>query len=337
METAFKFQQMNLELTTVCPLRCPQCYCSLEGGKHLDIKIAKRRIDEACKLGLKILDLSGGETMCYPDLYELIRYASQRVKIVDVALSGALFNQEEFEKLVNSGITGISISLNGSTEQINALSREGYGYAIKALELLRKNRFSNTTINWVMHSNNADDFMNLVKLAEKYHVASIDIISLKPDSKNALKSFPTMEQIERLSRNIKQYSGPVKIVIEGCFSNLLAYHLNTRLFGNLNVGSNKGCMAGRDGISVNVDGNLTPCRHIEVTEKFDTIEDYWLHSSMLQRLRRVDEYKKEPCCSCKFEKYCRHCQAVTWQIHRDIYLGFEGCPVYQHKEKVEAK
>ena len=205
METAFKFQQMNLELTTVCPLRCPQCYCSLEGGKHLDIEIAKRRIDEACKLGLKILDLSGGETMCYPDLYELIRYASQRVKIVDVALSGALFNQEEFEKLVNSGITGISISLNGSTEQINALSREGYGYAIKALELLRKNRFSNTTINWVMHSNNADDFMNLVKLAEKYHVSPAQIC-LRYSVQRGIIPLPKSSSMERMIQNQDLFS-----------------------------------------------------------------------------------------------------------------------------------
>lgn len=328
MKNECRFQQMNLELTTACPLRCPQCYCSLTGGKHLDLQIAKKRIDEAVELGLKMLNLSGGETLCYPYLYELVRYASQRVEYVDVALSGALFDQEVFDKLSDSGISAISVSLNGSSDEINSLSRDGYAYAIQALSILKSNNYKNTTINWVMHSTNAADFPNLLKLAEKYGVQTIDIISLKPDAKNMLSTFPTMDQIVELSQFIKKYSGPVRIAVEGCFSNFLAYHMNTRLFGNLNVGWRKGCMAGRDGISVNVDGLFTPCRHIEVTEQFDTMGDYWEHSQMLKRLRQVETDCREPCISCKYMKYCRHCQAIPWQTKGDLFLGFEGCPVY---------
>ena len=38
---------MNMELTTACPLRCPQCYCSLEGGKHLDLETAMHYLEQA--------------------------------------------------------------------------------------------------------------------------------------------------------------------------------------------------------------------------------------------------------------------------------------------------
>lgn len=331
MGKMYRLQQMNLELTTACPLRCPQCYCTLEGGRHLDLEIAKKRIDEAVDLGLETLNLSGGETMCYPHLYELIRYASSRVNYVDVALSGALFDQDAFEKLEDAGIAAVSVSLNGSSEEVNCLSRSGYAYGIQALSLLKRNSYRHTTINWVMHSTNAEDFPNLIKLAEEYNVQTIDIISLKPDAQNALSTFPTMQQIEKLSRVIKHYSGPVRIAIEGCFSNFLAYHMDTKLFGNLNVGQRKGCMAGRDGISVNVDGAFTPCRHIEVVENFDSMKDYWEHSQMLQRLRQVESDRREPCFSCKYAEYCRHCQAISWQTHEELFLGFSGCPVYTEK------
>ena len=325
-------RQMNLELTTACPLRCPQCYCTLEGGKHLDLDIAKERIDEGVALGLESLNLSGGETMCYPHLYELVSYAAERIPDVNVALSGVMFDQDAFEKLVDAGISAIFISLNGSTPEINSLTRDGYDFAIDALSLLQRNGYKNTIINWVMHSNNADDFLNLVHLAEQYDVAGIVIISLKPDSKNALKTFPSFRQIQQISSQIKQYRGSVKIRIESCYSNLLAYHLDTKLLGNLNYSRYKGCTAGREGISVNVSGEYTPCRHLEIVEKFDNMKDYWEHSQALAKLRDIDSDRREPCSGCGYSKYCRHCQAINWQINGGLYLGFEGCPVHKPTE-----
>jgi hypothetical protein len=59
---------MNLELTTRCPFRCPQCYCSLEGGKDLAYDKALYWIREAAKNKMQTVNLSGGETLVYPHL-----------------------------------------------------------------------------------------------------------------------------------------------------------------------------------------------------------------------------------------------------------------------------
>lgn len=334
MEKFQPLRQMNLELTTACPLRCPQCYCTLEGGKHLDLDIAKERIDEAVALGLENLNLSGGETMCYPHLYELIAYAARYISNISVALSGVMFDQDAFEKLVEAGIDAIHISLNGSTPEINALTRDGYDFAIDALSLLQRNGYKNTIVNWVMHSNNADDFLNVMDLAEQYEVAELVILSLKPDSNNAMKTYPSLQQIRQISSQIKQYKGKVKIRIESCYSNLLAYHLDTKLLGNLNYSRFKGCVAGREGISVTVDGEYTPCRHLEITESFDNMKDYWEHSQVLAKLRTIETDRREPCSGCGYSNYCRHCQAINWQIKGELYLGFEGCPVHKPTESL---
>ena len=68
----YRFESFNLELTTKCPLRCPQCYCTLEGGRDLPKEIALRIIHQAAELGAKHVELSGGETLCYPWLMDLI-------------------------------------------------------------------------------------------------------------------------------------------------------------------------------------------------------------------------------------------------------------------------
>ena len=327
-ECKYKLETINLELTTACPLRCPQCYCSLEGGKHLDYETAKMRVDEASMLGAKILLLSGGETLCYPFLIPLIEYAAGRISEIRVALSGWKFDQDTYEKLTTSGVTEISISLNGSTEDINKISRDGYEYSIEALKLLQKNHYQHTMINWVMHSSNADDFGNIIDLAEQYGVSGILVIGVKPDSNNTLQSYPSREQMICLSKRIKTYKGNVKILIESCFSNLLAFHSETRLFGNLNVSKYKGCGAGRNGISVDVYGRLTPCRHITAIEDIQSMAEYWQSSKYLSALRHMEDNVKEPCRQCKYNPYCLHCAAINWQVNGKIQIGFDQCPVF---------
>lgn len=331
MNTSFTIENMNIELTTNCPLRCPQCYCTLTGGKNIDINIAKKCVLEAKELGLQELMLSGGETMCYPDLIELISFASLNGIKTNIALSGYKFNDSVLNELFAAGITGIFISLNGSTKEINSLTRDGYDLAINALKLLKQHDFPNTTINWVMHSSNADDFQNVLGIAEQYNVSRLAVMAVKPNSKKELSTIPSREQMLMVRDLIRNYKGNTKIVVETCFSSMLALIKDTKMLGNLNRGKYIGCGAGRWGVSVNVDGLFSPCRHLEYYEKWDSVEEYWNKSSILNKLRSVENDKKSPCSVCKYSDYCRHCLAINAKLHNDIYIGNEHCPIYEEK------
>ena len=78
MDIICKPDGMNIELTNCCPLRCPQCYCSLEGGKHIPPEVAIRAIEQGAALGVTHVELSGGETLCYPHLLELVEARTLR-------------------------------------------------------------------------------------------------------------------------------------------------------------------------------------------------------------------------------------------------------------------
>jgi len=324
-----KMYGINIELTTCCPLHCPQCYCTLTGGKHIDIEIAKKKIVEAGAHGVKQVHLSGGETMCYPYLYELIECAAVNCGEVNVALSGYKFDSMVLNKLINSGVSGIFISLNGSTKEINELTRDGYELAINALKCLSENNFDNTYLNWVMHSNNCDDFLNMISLAEKYKVKNLVILSFKPDSNKELLTFPSGEQIRMIASQIKSYSGTVKIGVETCFSQMLAVLLDTPLFGNLNVGANKGCRAGKYNYCINVDGYYSPCRHLDYYENYDSLEEYLNKSTVIKQIEEVEKSKREPCNKCKYSDYCKPCLAVNSKMNNDIYIGHKICSLWQ--------
>lgn len=318
---------MNIELTTRCPLRCPQCYCDLNRGKDINIDIAKKYIEQASNLKIPYINLSGGETMVYPHLLELIKACSEYGLYSSIAISGYGFNSYVLDKLINAGIGDIYVSLNGSNSKINSLTRDGFDLAIKTLEVLKNSKFKRYYINWVAHENNITDISNMVDLAKSYNVSKLIIISFKPDSNYELKSVPSKEKFLYLANYIKKFKdNKLDIIIESCYSQLRAYVMNGYLF-NANIGIEKGCGAARDGISIDVDGNLTPCRHLEYHEKYEKINDYWNKSSILNEIRNAENNVSEKCYNCKYSNNCLPCIAINSKLENKICKNNSYCPL----------
>lgn len=321
---------MNLELTTRCPLHCPQCYVSLNTGKELPLETALAALRDGAACGIRYVNLSGGETLCYPHLDRLIAECRSLNMESAVALSGAYATRERLARLIETGVSEIYISLNGSTEEVNKRSRDGYRLAIAVLELLKEMGYGHTCINWVMHRSNAYDFPEMIKLAEGYGVKKLIILGFKPDSKGELPGYPTKEQLRTLAHQVKAYEGELLIEAEPCFSQLRALIYNG-FFGNRNRGIARGCGAGRDGISVNVDGRLTPCRHLDIPEDWPSIQDYWDKSETLARLRNMSAEPEGTCAECKLGRYCLPCADMGHRLHGRLAFRMDECPAFEKK------
>ncbi len=319
---------MNMELTTRCPLMCPFCYCTLNNGKDLPLDKAIHWLREAKKNGIVMVSLSGGETLCYPHLEEVIQVGSRLGLEINVALSGYNFTRERLTSLINAGVSRIYISLNGSTEQINSRSRNGYSLAMSALEILADNGYDNICMNWVMQDFNTDDFRNVVSIAERYNVKNLVVLGLKPTSKNELDHYPSREQILNVADYICSYRGKVQIRVEPCYSSMNAV---LKLFSegrSIHSPIYSGCLAGQGIVSVNVDGEITPCRHLDIPEDYQTMEEYWNESTILKKIREAADSVKAPCKSCGYRAACLHCLAINYASKNEIQYGFEGCPAY---------
>ncbi|MDD3852437.1 MAG: radical SAM protein [Syntrophomonadaceae bacterium] len=322
---------MNIELTTRCPLRCPQCYCDLNRGKDIDKNIALKYIEQAGRLKIPFINLSGGETLVYPFLDELLQAIKEQGLHSAIAISGWGLDEYRLQRLKNAGVGEIYVSLNGSTPEVNQLSRDGYELAINALKLLQKDNQDNYYINWVARNDNVADFPNLVSLAQSLGVKQIVILDSKPDSEYVLQAALSRENFLILADYIKKHSQQdIELVVEPCFSTMKAYIYNSYLL-NRNIGFNKGCGAGRNGISVDVDGNLTPCRHLLYPENYDQIEDYWWHSEVLDKLRKFEDNRGEPCNNCHFSNNCISCRAVADKVEKNLFSGNHYCVIGEEK------
>jgi pyrroloquinoline quinone biosynthesis protein E len=322
---------INLELTTRCPLRCPQCYCDLERGRDLPLDIATSVLRQAAALRVGYVNLSGGETMVYPHLHRLIEECSSLGLNSAVALSGYGVDGRSVRKLIDCGVDRIYVSLNGSTEEISRATRDGFHLAIEALRLLSESGFGMTAVNWVAHRANAGDFANVVAICRRYGVRQLVVMAFKPDSSHAMEGAPDGAQTLALAEDIRRLrneAGELSIEVESCYSPLRA-HLARRFFGNVNVGATKGCGAGRDSASLDVNGNFTPCRHLDYSEKFDTLMEYWNHSPVLARLRNVEEDPAPPCDECGYRRHCLSCVAVNAKLKGRLVKGNDYCSLWK--------
>jgi pyrroloquinoline quinone biosynthesis protein E len=318
---------MNFELTRKCPLNCPQCYCSLESGIDLDFERALEVLKDGAKNGLWEVNLSGGETMLYPRIFDLLEECTKLGVTSNIAVCGYQIDEAVLNRLILTGVSRIFVSLNGSSEEINSQTRNGYKYAVNALTLLQKSGFLQTSVNFVVHSSNCGDFQNMIALCEKYNVGELIVMAAKPTSKDELNTSPDSRQIYILSENIKKARQESKVFIgvENCYSQLRAYLGRSFFFGNTNTGIWRGCSAGRYMASLDACGNFSPCRHLPFNEKHQTIGDYWYNSPILTKIRNVETSAGKPCASCELQPYCLSCLAVNYKLYGELAGQNRNC------------
>ena len=131
---------VDLELSSVCNLRCPMCYTiSPEFRKHVDAKIMDfglftRIIDEiggkvpALRLSLR------GESTVHPRFVECVRYAKQHdMKEISTLTHGGRLTLDFFRQIQEAGIDWITISIDGVGETYERIRKP-----IKFEEILDK-------------------------------------------------------------------------------------------------------------------------------------------------------------------------------------------------------
>lgn len=279
---------INLELTDRCPFRCPQCYVPVkEKKKELPLEEGLRRIRDAASCGIRYVNLSGGETLCYPYLNQLVAECRKEGMVVSIALSGFGADAGRLKELAEAGVLNFCVSLNGSTEEINSVTRMGYREAVRTLKLLKEMEGCFRTVNWVMHKSNAEDLPEMIRLCEELHVHALMILQRRPDSSGLLSDVPGEEEIRKAAELLNSYRGPVMIVPDGCFFELMDLLEDGNPYNA--EGDYRGCSAGVTHVAVNAEGSFLPCRHLDLPEKFGSVREYLDSSRILKEIRKKRE------------------------------------------------
>jgi PqqA peptide cyclase len=305
------------ELTYRCPLRCVYCSNPLHmpnGKSELSTEDWLRVFEEAGKMGVLHLHLTGGEPLSRPDLTQLIAGAHSAGLYTNLITSGIGLSEIGLKALLQAGLDHIQLSFQDSLPE-RAKSISGvpvHEYKTKLARIIRKHSIA-FTVNLVVHRQNLDHLEEMIAFVEdlapdRMEIAHAQYYGWALENRSAL--LPSGEQLER--------------------SLLLIAAAQKRLEGRIRVDSvipdyyarfPKACMGGwgRGLMLIDPTGKALPCHAAGVIPglQFDNVRNnsltwIWQESSAFQHFRG-EAWMDSPCRSCERRMQdfggCR-CQAL---------------------------
>ena len=327
------------ETTRKCAHKCKHCRasaCNNEYPDELNTSEGKRLIESIASDLPALLILTGGEPLFRNDIFTLSSYASKLGIRVVMAPCGSSITPEISKKIKTSGISRISLSLDGidSTSHDDFRGRQGsYDEIIKAANILRKNDIE-FQINTTVTTKNVNDLKNINNLATSLGAVIHDIFLLVPTGRaSSLKSFElssdkyenTLQWIAKESvtgrRNIKVTCAPHYSRI---WRQIKAKYNGTK--NPKKVRPPTGCLAGSKFIFVSHTGDVQPCGFFN--KQCGNIKDFnydlkktCSQSEIITKICSKTEYIGK-CSICEFWEICKGCRARSFE-HTGNFLDEE--------------
>jgi len=173
------------ELTKGCNLRCIHCRASateLSSPDDLSTSAAKSIIDQIAEVSSPILVLSGGEPLFRKDIFELARYGTDKGLRVALATNGTLVTKEVAQKIFDSGVKRVAISLDGTDAATHDKFRSIPGAFDAALAGFRnlKALGMSVQINTTVARHNAHQLPQMLELAKSIGADALHTFLLVP-------------------------------------------------------------------------------------------------------------------------------------------------------------
>lgn len=308
------------EVTHRCPLQCPYCSNPLNlDRKSAELETAEWMsvFDQAARLGVIHLHLSGGEPTARSDIADLVGHASRAGLYTNLITSGVLLSDDRLDALIAAGLDHVQLSFQDADAD-NADRIGGFqgGHAAKRrVARSVRERGLPLTINAVIHRQNVANLEAIIELALELDAARLEVAHTQYYGwalTNRAALIPTLEQIERATEVVEKARRDLegRLVIDYVVPDYYARFP-------------KPCMGGWGRISLNVtpSGKVLPCHAAETIAHltFDNVREkslseIWETSASFRAFRGLD-WMEEPCRSCDRKELdwggCR-CQAFLF-------------------------
>lgn len=120
---------LQIEPTTHCNLRCLLCPVNTGLNRppgHMDFTVFQKVVDEVGEYVFFILLWDWGEPFLNPQIYDMIRYASERrIKLISSTNGHLLAQRDHADRVVRSGLDTLIVALDGVTQETYEKYRQG--------------------------------------------------------------------------------------------------------------------------------------------------------------------------------------------------------------------
>jgi heme b synthase len=325
------------ELTKRCNLKCAHCRAEADNSSftgELKPDVIKRILDDIASFYSPIMVLTGGEPLYRNDIFEIAGYATGKGLRTALATNGTLIDKTIASEIKNSGISRVSISIDGTDAGAHDSFRGvagAFDAALNGARLLRDAGVEfqfNTTIT----RRNVDHIEKILGLALKEKASALHVFMLVPvgcgiqiaetDMISAEKYEEVLNWFYERSRSagieFKATCAPhyYRIIRQRAKQEGRTLSFETDGMAAMT----RGCLAGTGVCFISHRGEVQPCGYLPVSvgnvmEK--TFKEIWEKSDLFLTLR---DYKtlKGKCGLCEYRAVCGGCRARAYYACGDL-------------------
>ncbi len=354
----FKPKWIAWEITRRCNLRCIHCRSASEmevrGHPDFSTEEAYRVIEDISSYAKPVMVLSGGEPLIRPDVFEIARYGTKKGLRMCLATNGTLVNDDICKMIKDSDIKIVSLSLDGSTEDVHDNfrdQRDAFAGTINAARLFKKHGIE-FIINSSFTKRNQEEIPKVYKLAKELGATAWYMFMIVPTGRgeeimNELISKEDYEEIlewhyqmekDEKDMLVRPTCAPhyYRVVLQKSREERVKFQRRSLKFS---TGGAKGCIAGQLICLIDVDGSVLPCSYFpkpagNIREK--SFKEIWEDSELFKELRDFKRYRGR-CGSCEYINVCGGCRARAYSVYGDYLEEEPFCshiPVKMRKTKV---
>lgn len=310
-------QLFNLffEVTQRCNAYCDHCgsRCDSKQREELTAEQFNAVLDSvAQKIGTKytMLNVTGGEPLMRKDLFEIVGHAAELGFSWGLVTNGMLITDEVIQKLKETKMKTITISLDGMKETHESFRHVPgcFDRIISAIEKLKRADFvEHIQVTFVATKNNLKELPDLYRLLTMLGIDSLRVSNIDPIGRACDNSYLMLEKadFEYLFDFIKKHENAPLPVVWSC----------THYFGNTKekhdlTGRKFACFTGIHVGSVFYNGDIGACPNIPRRPEFiqgnvlrDDFVDVWKNG--FQIFRNPERTRGKSCKDCQYWDYCR--------------------------------
>ena len=343
------------ETTIKCNLSCSHCR-RLESDEaaitDMSTEQGKGLIQQLALLGSKqpfmpVLVFSGGEPLCRDDIFELIGEAKAAGIVPALATNGTLVDANIAQKIADSGIVRVAVSLDGATAEVHNRLRNLEGSFESALDGVRNLADKKVAfqINITLTKQNAHQLKEVYELAESIGAVALHVFMLVPvgcgqvlaetdilspqEYEEKLLEICQLDSLGQLQ--VKVTCGPhyERVIRQQGLHQARSKQISAD--GNMprHGKASKGCLAGLGVLFVGHQGDVFPCGYLPVkcgNVLENDLEQIWYKNQDLARMRDSSALEGK-CGICGYREICGGCRARAFGLTNN-YMAEEPFCVY---------
>lgn len=314
-----KLNEITIELTQQCPNQCIHCssLSDMEKTEALDFETVCKIIGDAKFLGVKTVNLSGGEPFLRADIAKIVDYIHTQGIGIRVYTSGIYCENRQYSSIPVALLEAVKDKINAMIFNYEAIDAELYatimGTEPANIDLLEKTIKNAIALGIPVEAHLVPMHCNYLEIPEvlkklfSMGVKNVSILRLVPQGRVMenkeliVLSADEQEELQQiLSKNDEIFKGKIRLGLpfssKGVLCGTGSVKLTVRYDGYVFP-----CEAFKDRMMV-IDEDITP-----ENVKDNSLKDIYENSAYLRRIREgMKAYLEQNHNECCFGQYCRN-------------------------------